>query len=124
MVLRMVRSSVKASGLTVDRSVFAGQSRLSCGWRGAIQASGHVYPDRETALLAGPIWPLLTRTISQRLQSSPTAKSSINQVYATHINELTYFDIYLPQFNQLGNAKARSRMTQGANRAGNAVRAS
>ncbi|WP_449396321.1 LPS-assembly protein LptD [Devosia riboflavina] len=104
---------VKASGINQwDRSAFAGEVG-DRDWRGAIQTSGTFTPieNWETG------WSYTAFTDANYLSDYEltTAKSSTNQVYATHVSEQTYFDIRLQQFNQLGNVTQASQDAQGAN---------
>ncbi len=104
---------VKASGINQwDPGAF-GTEVGNRDWRGAIQTSGSFTPVKhwETG------WSYTAFTDANYLSDyeQTTAKSSINQVYVTHVSEQTYFDIRLQQFNQLGNVTQASQDAQGAN---------
>ena len=104
---------VRASGLRQgDRSAFAGTVG-DLEWRGAIQTSGSFRPIKQWE--AG--WSYLAFSDAAFIPDYELtdAKSSINQVYATHVSEQTYFDIRLQQFNQLGNVTQAAQDAQGAN---------
>ncbi|RZA29896.1 MAG: LPS-assembly protein LptD [Proteobacteria bacterium] len=105
--------NVKASGLRQgDRSAFAGTVG-DIEWRGAIQTSGSFTPVENWQ--AGWSYVAFSDAAYIPDYELTDAKSSINQVYATHINEQTYFDIRLQQFNQLGNVTSAAQDQQGAN---------
>lgn len=105
--------SVKASGLRQgDPGAFAGTVG-DIEWRGAIQTSGSFTPIENWT--AGWSYVAFSDAAYIPDYELTDAKSSINQVYATHVNEQTYFDIRLQQFNQLGNVTNVAQDQQGAN---------
>jgi LPS-assembly protein len=104
---------IKASGIRQwDPGAF-GAEVGNREWRGAIQTSGTFTPVKNWE--AGWSYTAFTDAAYLGDYELTTAKSSINQVYATHVSEQTYFDIRLQQFNQLGNVTQASQDQQGAN---------
>lgn len=104
---------IKATGLRQgDPGAYAGEVG-NIEWRGAVQTSGVFTPIEEWE--AG--WSYTAFTDANYLSdyALTAAKSSVNQVYATHVNRDTYFDIRAQQFNQLGNVTQASQDQQGAN---------
>ncbi len=104
---------VKATGLRQgEPGAFAGEVG-NIEWRGAVQTSGVFTPIEEWE--AG--WSYTAFSDANYLSdyALTSAKSSVNQVYATHVNRDTYFDIRVQQFNQLGNVTQASQDAQGAN---------
>ena len=105
--------NVKASGLRQgDPSAFAGTVG-DIEWRGAIQTSGSFTPVKNWE--AGWSYVAFSDAAYIPDYELTDAKSSINQVYATHVTEQTYFDIRVQQFNQLGNVTSAAQDAQGAN---------
>ncbi|KFL30548.1 hypothetical protein JP75_13715 [Devosia riboflavina] len=104
---------VKASGLNQwDPGAF-GTEVGNREWRGAIQTSGSFTPIETWEV--GWSYTAFSDAAYLGDYELTTAKSSTNQVYATHVSEQTYFDIRLQQFNQLGNVTQASQDAQGAN---------
>jgi LPS-assembly protein len=102
---------VKASGLyQMDRSAFAGQLG-DRDWRGAIQTSGHFTPIETWS--AGWSYAAFTDNAYLSDYELTDAKSSINQVYATHLSDDTYFDARIQRFNRIGNVPVTDDMQQG-----------
>lgn len=102
---------IKASGLYQwDRSAFAGTVG-DRDWRGALQSSGAFSP-LETWTVG---WSYTAFTDAAYLGDYRlnTDKSSVNQVYATHLSENTFFDIRLQEFNVLGNVTQQDQAQQG-----------
>ncbi|MBN9332483.1 LPS assembly protein LptD, partial [Devosia sp.] len=105
---------IKASGIRQwDPAAFVNEVG-DREWRGAIQTSGTFTPIKnwETG------WSYTAFTDAGYLgdYELTTAKSTTNQVYATHVSEQTYFDIRLQQFNQLGKTATQATQDQqGAN---------
>jgi LPS-assembly protein len=103
---------VKASGIRQgEPDAFTGVGNRE--WRGAIQTSGVFTPVKNWE--AGWSYTAFSDAAYLEDYEQTTAKSSINQVYATHVSEQTYFDIRLQQFNQLGNVTEAAQNIQGAN---------
>lgn len=83
-------------------------------WRGAIQTSGTFTPIETWE--AGWSYTAFSDAAYLGDYELTTAKSTTNQVYATHVSEQTYFDIRLQQFNQLGETVTEAHQDrQGAN---------
>lgn len=104
---------VKASGLyQLDQSAFT-FTEAQRDWRGAVQTSGEFTPIEDWKVG----WSYVAFTDAAYLPDYrlTTAKSSVNQVYATHLTADTYIDARVQQFNQLGNVTAASQGQQGAN---------
>lgn len=104
---------VKATGIRQgDPAAYVGEVG-NIEWRGAVQTSGVFTPIAEWE--AG--WSYTAFTDANYLSDYglTSAKSSVNQVYATHVNADTYFDVRVQQFNQLGNVTQASQDQQGAN---------
>jgi LPS-assembly protein len=90
---------VKVSGIRqMDSSAFVGDGRQD--WRGAIQTAGEFRPFQDWTVG----WSYSTFTDPSYLYDYrlDLAKSSINQVYATHLTDDTYLDMRVQQFNQIG----------------------
>lgn len=104
---------IKASGLyQFDKSAFT-FTEAQRDWRGAVQTSGEFTPIEDWKVG----WSYVAFTDAAYLPDYrlTTAKSSVNQVYATHVTADTYIDARVQQFNQLGNVTAASQAQQGAN---------
>ena len=103
---------IKASGLyQADRSAFAGQIG-DRDWRGAIQTSGDFVPVKDWQ--TGWSYTAFTDAAYFEDYRISTATSSVNQVYATHLTDDTYFDARVQQFNVLGQVSQLSQDQQGA----------
>ena len=104
---------IKATGLRQwDPSAFAGTVG-DREWRGAIQTTGTFTPIEDWE--AGWSYTAFTDAAYLTDYELTTAKSSVNQVYATHVTEQTYFDIRLQQFLLLGNVTEAAQNQQGMN---------
>ncbi|KKB81152.1 hypothetical protein VW35_03085 [Devosia soli] len=105
---------VKATGIRQwDPGAF-GAANGNREWRGALQTSGTFTPMANWE--AG--WSYTAFSDAGYLEDYEltTAKSTTNQVYATHVSEQTYFDIRLQHFNQLGTSITETDQNrQGAN---------
>lgn len=92
-------TQVKVSGIRqLDSAAFVGDGQQD--WRGAIQTAGEFTPIADWTVG----WSYSTFSDPSYLYDYELdlAKSSINQVYATHLTRETYFDVRLQQFNQIG----------------------
>lgn len=105
---------IKASGIRQwDPGAFVGEVG-DREWRGAIQTSGKFTPLKNWE--AGWSYTAFSDAAYLGDYELTTAKSTTNQVYATHVSEQTYFDIRLQQFNQLGEKVTQADQDQqGAN---------
>ncbi|HTN59926.1 MAG TPA: LPS assembly protein LptD, partial [Devosia sp.] len=102
---------VKGSGLyQFDRSAFAGEVG-DRDWRGAIQTSGDFTPVKDWQ--TGWSYTAFTDAAYFEDYRFSTAKSSVNEVYATHLTRDTYFDARLQQFNVLGQVTREAQDLQG-----------
>jgi LPS-assembly protein len=102
---------VKASGLyQMDRSAFAGKVG-DRDWRGAIQTSGEFRPIENW--VTGWSYTAFTDAAYQSDYKLTTAKSSVDQVYATHVSEDTFIDARVQRFNVLGNVTFADQEKQG-----------
>jgi LPS-assembly protein len=102
---------IKASGLyQFDQSAFT-FTEAKRDWRGAVQTSGEFTPIEDWTVG----WSYVAFTDAAYLPDYrlTTAKSSVNQVYATHLTDDTFFDVRLQQFNLLGDVTAASQGQQG-----------
>jgi LPS-assembly protein len=102
---------VKASGLyQLDRSAFAGQMG-DRDWRGAIQTSGEFTPiDNWTT---GWSYTAFSDAAYLTDYEMTNAKSSVDQVYATHVSDDTFIDARVQRFNVLGNVTFADQGRQG-----------
>ncbi|MGB3338425.1 MAG: LPS assembly protein LptD [Devosia sp.] len=104
---------IKASGLyQLDRNAFS-FPEAQREWRGAIQTSGEFKPIADWTV--GWSYTAFTDAAYLTDYRLTTAKSSVTQVYATHLTDDTFIDARLQQFNQLGNVTAADQGKQGAN---------
>ncbi len=102
---------VKASGLYQwDRSAFAGQVG-DRDWRGAIQTAGTFTP--VATWTTGWSYSAFTDNAYLTDYALSDAKSSVNEVFATHLSDDTYFDARIQRFNRLGNYTAADDEQQG-----------
>jgi LPS-assembly protein len=102
---------IKASGLyQLDKAAFtfAGAQR---DWRGAVQTSGEFRPVADWT--AGWSYTAFTDAAYLPDYRLTVGKSSVNQVYVTHLTEDTFIDARVQQFNQLGNVTAATQGQQG-----------
>jgi LPS-assembly protein len=103
---------IKASGLyQLDRNAFT-FIEAQREWRGAIQTSGEFRPITDWTV--GWSYTAFTDAAYLTDYRLTTAKSSINQVYATHVTDDTFIDARVQQFNLLGNYTATDQGKQGA----------
>ena len=102
---------IKASGLyQFDRSAFAGKVG-DRDWRGAIQSSGDFTPIADWTV--GWSYTAFTDAAYFQDYRISTARSSVQEVYATHLTDDTYFDARLQKFNALGEVSAAAQDQQG-----------
>lgn len=102
---------IKASGLYQwDRNAFAGTVG-DREWRGALQSSGAFTPIENWT--AGWSYTAFTDAAYLEDYRLTTDKSAVNQVYATHLTDQTYFDIRVQEFNLLGNVTPAEQAQQG-----------
>jgi LPS-assembly protein len=103
--------NIKASGVyQFDPGAFTwgpAQER----WRGALQTTGSFRPIEDW--LVGWSYTNFTDAAYLGDYKLSTADASINQVYATHLSQDTYFDIRLQQFNELGDIAFATQERQG-----------
>ncbi len=104
---------IKASGLyQLDPGAYAGKVG-DRDWRGAIQTSGKFTPAAHWK--AG--WSYSTFTDNAYLTDYDftNADSSVNEVYGTYLNDMTYLDMRVQRFNRLGNYTAADDDKQAMN---------
>jgi LPS-assembly protein len=102
---------IKASGLyQMDQSAFT-FSEAQRDWRGAVQTSGSFTPIDDWTV--GWSYTAFTDAAYLVDYTLTTAKSSVNEVYATHLTSDTFIDARLQQFNLLGDVTAASQGQQG-----------
>ncbi|MDB5535558.1 MAG: LPS-assembly protein LptD [Devosia sp.] len=102
---------IKGSGLyqlDPEAFTFAPSQRE---WRGAIQTSGTFVPAKDWK--AGWSYTAFSDFAYFEDYRISTAESSVNEVYATHLTDDTYFDARLQQFNVLGQVTRDSQDLQG-----------
>jgi LPS-assembly protein len=103
---------IKGSGVyQLDPTAFT-FSEAQTRWRGALQTSGNFVPTKDWE--AGWSYTAFSDFAYLRDYRISTAESSINQVYATHLTEDTYFDARLQQFNVLGDVTREDQGLQAA----------
>ena len=101
---------IKASGLyQLDRSAFAGKVG-DRDWRGAIQSSGDFTPIEDWNV--GWSYTAFTDAAYFQDYRISTARSSVQEVYATHLTDDTYFDARVQKFNTLGEVPASAQDQQ------------
>lgn len=101
---------IKASGLyQFNRSLFAGTVG-DRDWRGAIQSSGEFTPVENWT--AGWSYSVFTDFAYLTDYDLTVAKSSVNQVYATHLTDDTYFDVRFQQFSLLGDVASQAKQAR------------
>lgn len=104
---------VKATGVDQwDPKAFSGTVG-DRDWRGALQTSGSFTPIEHWQ--AGWSYTAFSDAAYLEDYELSTDKASINEIYATHVDEQTYFDIRLQQFNRLGNITVAEQNEQGRN---------
>ncbi|MEO7224134.1 MAG: LPS assembly protein LptD, partial [Devosia sp.] len=104
---------VKASGLyQLDRTAFAGQQG-DRDWRGAIQTSGKFVPKEHWTV--GWSYAVFSDNAYLSDYELTDAKSSVNEVYATHLTQETWFDARIQRFNRIGNVVPDDDERQGMN---------
>nr|WP_295888799.1 LPS assembly protein LptD [uncultured Devosia sp.] len=102
---------IKASGLyQFDQSAFT-FTEAKRDWRGAVQTSGEFTPIEDWTV--GWSYAAFTDAAYLPDYRLTTAKSSVNQVYATHLTDDTFLDARVQQFNLLGDVTAASQGQQG-----------
>lgn len=103
---------IKASGLyQFDPSAFSFPDAQR-EWRGAVQTSGSFTPVADWTV--GWSYTAFTDAAYLVDYDLTRAKSSVNEVYATHLTDDTFFDVRLQQFNLLGNVLPETQGRQGA----------
>jgi LPS-assembly protein len=103
--------SVKASGLYQLNPGAFSFSEAQKDWRGALQSSGEFRPIADWKVG----WSYTKFTDAAYLDDyrMTTAKSSVNEVYATNLTPDTYIDVRMQQFNRLGDVTEPSQRRQG-----------
>lgn len=102
---------IKASGLHQwDPAAFTGTVG-DRDWRGALQTSGSFTPIETWS--AGWSYTAFTDAAYLEDYRLTTAKSTVNEVYATHLTDDTFFDVRLQEFNLLGNITPQEQSQQG-----------
>jgi len=101
---------IKASGLYQFNPNAFTFSEAQREWRGAVQTSGQFTP--VTDWTAGWSYTAFTDAAYLDDYQISSAKSAVNEVYATNVTEDTYIDVRLQQFNLLGNVTAASQDQQ------------
>lgn len=102
---------IKASGLyQFDQSAFT-FADAQRDWRGAMQTSGSFTPIADWTV--GWSYTAFTDAAYLVDYNLTTAKSSVNEVYATHLTDDTFIDARLQQFNLLGDVTAAEQGRQG-----------
>ncbi|MHA6691989.1 LPS-assembly protein LptD [Devosia sp. A449] len=102
---------IKASGLyQLDQDAFT-FTEARRDWRGAVQTSGEFVPVKDWK--AGWSYTAFTDAAYLTDYRLTVGKSSINEVYATHLTEDTYIDARVQQFTLLGNYTMESQGRQG-----------
>ena len=102
---------IKASGLyQMDQSAFT-FSEAQRDWRGAVQTSGSFTPIADWTV--GWSYSAFTDAAYLVDYTLTTAKSTVNEVYATHLTADTFIDARVQQFNLLGDVTAASQGQQG-----------
>src|SRR5690606_29904744 len=92
---------IKVSGLHQrDQAAYAGTVG-DRPWRGAIQTSGQFVPYEDWKV--GMSYVAFTDAAYLNDYRLDVGKSSVSEVYATHVSQDTYFDVRLQQFNRLGD---------------------
>ena len=103
---------VKASGLRqADPGAFATAKLPARDWRGAIQTAGEFTPVENWTM--GWSYSAFTDNGYLTDYALSDAESSVNEVYATHLSDETYFDARIQRFNRLGDYDATDDQQQG-----------
>lgn len=103
---------IKASGLyQLDQTAFT-FAEAKRDWRGAIQTSGEFKP--VTDWTVGWSYTAFTDAAYLRDYRLTIGKSTVNQVYATQVNDDTFIDARVQQFNLLGDVAASTQAQQGS----------
>ncbi|UYN98334.1 MAG: LPS-assembly protein LptD [Devosia sp.] len=103
---------IKASGLyQFNKNAFSSYGPAVRDWRGAIQASGHFVPVKDWEV--GASYAVYTDRAYFDDYDLDKQKAAINQVYVTHLNDDTYLDARVQQFNALGNTSQAQVERQG-----------
>ena len=101
---------VKASGLyQLDKSAFAGTVG-DRDWRGAIQTAGRFTPVKDWTV--GWSYSQFSDNGYLKDYKLTNRDSSVNQVYATYLNDQTWIDARIQRFNRIGNYKATDDQKQ------------
>lgn len=102
---------IKASGLyQLDKNAFS-FADAQRDWRGAVQTSGEFTPMADWTV--GWSYTAFTDAAYLPDYRLVVAKSSVNEVYATHITSDTFIDARVQQFNRLGDYTAADQNKQG-----------
>lgn len=103
---------IKASGLyQLDKTAFT-FTEAQRDWRGAIQTSGEFKPIENWTV--GWSYTAFTDAAYLPDYRLTVGKSTINQVYATHVSEDTFIDARVQRFNRLGDVTAATQGQQGS----------
>lgn len=103
--------SIKASGLyQFDKMAFT-FADAQRDWRGAVQASGEFRPVEDWTV--GAAYSIFTDSAYFADYMLAPRRSSVNEVYATHLTTDTYVDARIQQFNMLGSNPDTVREQQG-----------
>jgi LPS-assembly protein len=103
---------VKASGLyQFDKSAFT-YPDAQRDWRGALQTSGEFRPVEDWVV--GWSYTAFTDNAYLADYSLRTAKSAVNEVYATHVTADTFVDARVQQFNFVGDVSEIVEQQQAA----------
>ena len=102
--------NIKASGLYQFNPGAFTFSEAQEEWRGALQSSGEFRPIADWTVG----WSYTKFTDAAYLEDyrMTTAKSSVNEVYATNLTPDTYIDLRMQQFNVLGDVTEASQRQQ------------
>lgn len=105
---------VRASGLyQLDPAAFGHVNVPPANWRGAIQTSGRFVPVKDWTV--GWSYAAFTDNAFLTDYELTEAESSVNQVYAIHLSNQTWFDARIQRFNRLGDYSAADDAQQGMN---------
>lgn len=102
---------IKGSGVyQLDKDAFS-FSEAQRDWRGAVQTSGSFRPVADWTV--GWSYTAFTDAAYLEDYDLSDANSSVNEVYATHLTQDTYFDARIQQFNLLGDVLPEDQDRQG-----------
>lgn len=102
---------IKASGLHQwDPAAFE-RTVGNREWRGALQSTGSFTPLEKWSV--GWSYTAFSDAAYLGDYRLTTAKSTVNEVYATHLTDDTYLDVRLQEFNLLGNVAPQDQAKQG-----------